>query len=78
LAIAPEDLTPFLFDQVRRHNCDRRVSVTPDEIVASGCLGQYRKHSGWDEWAGRFPNSQWLMELVFRRAGEVAARKVQE
>jgi NAD-dependent dihydropyrimidine dehydrogenase PreA subunit len=54
-------------------DCDRRVEVTPEEVVASGCLGQYRKHSGWDEWAEHFPNNQWLMETVFRRAGEVAA-----
>jgi NAD-dependent dihydropyrimidine dehydrogenase PreA subunit len=54
-------------------DCDRRVEVNPAEIVASGCLGQYRKHSGWDEWAEQFPNNQWLMETVFRRAGEAAA-----
>ena len=55
-------------------DCDRRVTVDPDEVVASGRLGQYRQHSGWDEWADRFPNDQWLMETVFRRAGEAAAR----
>ncbi|MBR1223001.1 ferredoxin family protein [Bradyrhizobium sp. U87765 SZCCT0131] len=54
-------------------DCDRRVSVDPDEIVAAGRLGQYRRHSGWDEWDGLFPNEQWLMETVFRRAGEAAA-----
>jgi hypothetical protein len=42
--------------------------------VASGRLGQYRKHSGWDEWSDRFPNEQWLMEAVFRRAGEASAQ----
>ena len=56
-------------------DCDRRVSVTAEEVVASGHLGQYRKHSGWDEWAQQFPNEQWLMETVFRRAGEAAARR---
>ncbi|WP_426413124.1 4Fe-4S dicluster domain-containing protein [Bradyrhizobium ganzhouense] len=55
-------------------DCDRRVSVTKDEVLASGRLGQYRKHSGWDEWAEHFPNEQWLMETVFRRAGEAAAQ----
>ncbi|WP_315719760.1 MULTISPECIES: ferredoxin family protein [unclassified Bradyrhizobium] len=53
-------------------DCDRRVAITPAEVLASGRLGQYRKHSGWDEWAGQFPNEQWLMETVFRRAGEAA------
>jgi NAD-dependent dihydropyrimidine dehydrogenase PreA subunit len=59
-------------------DCDRRVAVNPEDVMASGRLGQYRKHSGWDEWAEHFPNHQWLMELVFRRAGEAAARKVRE
>jgi NAD-dependent dihydropyrimidine dehydrogenase PreA subunit len=55
-------------------DCDRRVSVSTKDVLASGCLGQYRKHSGWDEWAEQFPNEQWLMETVFRRAGEAAAQ----
>lgn len=55
-------------------DCDRRVAVDETEVVASGRLGQYRKHSGWDEWTDRFPNEQWLMETVFRRAGEAAAQ----
>jgi NAD-dependent dihydropyrimidine dehydrogenase PreA subunit len=59
-------------------DCDRRVTVDPDEVVASGRLGQYRQHSGWDEWADGFPNDQWLMETVFRRAGEAAARPKSE
>jgi NAD-dependent dihydropyrimidine dehydrogenase PreA subunit len=54
-------------------DCDRRVAVSSEEVLASGGLGQYRKHSGWDEWAEHFPNNQWLMETVFRRAGEAAA-----
>lgn len=56
-------------------DCDRRIAVNVGEVVASGRLGQYRKHSGWDEWADRYPNEQWLMETVFRRAGEAAARE---
>ena len=54
-------------------DCDRRVAITQETALDSGRLGQYRKHSGWDEWAGQFPNEQWLMETVFRRAGEAAA-----
>jgi NAD-dependent dihydropyrimidine dehydrogenase PreA subunit len=54
-------------------DCDRRVSVTVDDVLASGRLGQYRKHSGWDEWSEQFPNEQWLMETVFRRAAEAVA-----
>jgi len=59
-------------------DCDRRVAISADDVIASGRLGQYRKHSGWDEWAGQFPNNQWLMELVFRRAGEAAVGKDQK
>jgi NAD-dependent dihydropyrimidine dehydrogenase PreA subunit len=43
------------------------------DAVASGTLGQYRRHSGWDEWEDQFPNEQWRMELVFRQAAEAAA-----
>jgi hypothetical protein len=50
------------------------IAVTTERVEASGHLGQYRKHSGWNEWADHFPNEQWLMETVFRRAGEAAAR----
>jgi hypothetical protein len=30
---------------------DHAVPVDAQEIVASGLLGQYRRDSGWDEWA---------------------------
>lgn len=56
-------------------DCDRRVAVSAEEVIASGCLGQYRKHSGWDEWADRFPNEQWLMDVVFRRATAAASEE---
>ena len=59
-------------------DCDRRVAVGKEEVLASGRLGQYRRHSGWDEWAEHFPNEQWLMENVFRRAGEAAAQSKPE
>lgn len=54
-------------------DCDRRVVVSAEEVITSGCLGQYRKHSGWDEWAYDFPNEQWLMDSVFRRAVAAAS-----
>jgi NAD-dependent dihydropyrimidine dehydrogenase PreA subunit len=49
---------------------DRAVALDASAIQATGTLGQYRAHSGWDEWAEQFPNEQWLMETVFRRAAE--------
>jgi NAD-dependent dihydropyrimidine dehydrogenase PreA subunit len=51
-------------------DADRAEAVDPAAIAASGLLGQYRRDSGWDEWQGRYPNEQWLMETVFRRAAE--------
>lgn len=54
-------------------DCDHPRPITAEAAIASGTLGQYRRHSGWDEWAGIYPNEQWRMELVFRRAAEAAA-----
>ena len=51
---------------------DRQVTHDRDAVLASGTVGQYRRHSGWDEWADRYPNEQWLMETVFRRAADAA------
>jgi NAD-dependent dihydropyrimidine dehydrogenase PreA subunit len=51
---------------------DRAVTLDPEAVLASGTVGQYRRHSGWDEWADLYPNEQWLMETVFRRAAEAA------
>ena len=53
---------------------DRVVAVTEEVALATGTLGRYRRHSGWDEWADIYPNEQWLMETVFRRAAEAAKR----
>jgi len=53
-------------------NADHPEPVEPATVLASGLLGQYRRDSGWDEWQGRYPNEQWLMETVFRRAAEAA------
>ena len=39
-------------------------------LEASGLLGEYRRNSGWDEWAEHkdLQNQHWRMEDVFRRA----------
>ena len=47
---------------------DREVSIDAKAALATGTVGQYRRHSGWDEWETEFSNDQWLMETVFRRA----------
>lgn len=53
-------------------DCERPVAVDEAQILAAGLLGRYRRHSGWDEWQELYPNEQWLMETVFRRAAEAA------
>jgi NAD-dependent dihydropyrimidine dehydrogenase PreA subunit len=54
---------------------ERAVDVDAATILASGKLGRYRHHSGWHEWANDYPNEQWLMETVFRRAAEAAGKR---
>lgn len=51
-------------------DCERPETVDERTIVASGLLGELRRHHGWDEWAGdpRYKNDQWYMGEVFRRA----------
>jgi NAD-dependent dihydropyrimidine dehydrogenase PreA subunit len=54
---------------------DRRIGVDRETALASGTVGRYRRHSGWHEWAEAYPNEQWLMETVFRRAAEGAQQR---
>jgi hypothetical protein len=54
---------------------DRCVEVNASAALAGGTVGQYRRHSGWHEWAAAYPNEQWLMETVFRRAAEAAGKQ---
>ncbi|WP_342363100.1 ferredoxin family protein [Terrarubrum flagellatum] len=55
-------------------HADRPEPVDAATIVTAGLLGQYRRDSGWDEWKDIYPNEQWRMETVFRRAAEAANR----
>jgi NAD-dependent dihydropyrimidine dehydrogenase PreA subunit len=43
-----------------------------EEVIASGQLGRIRRDSGWDEWRGQYPNRQWYMGEVFRRARDAS------
>jgi NAD-dependent dihydropyrimidine dehydrogenase PreA subunit len=54
---------------------EHAVEADVAAVLAGGTLGQYRRHSGWDEWASEYPNEQWLMETVFRRAAEAAGKR---
>ena len=54
-------------------NADVREPVSAEAVVKSGLLGQYPTRLGLDEWADRYPNEQWRMETVFRRAAQAAS-----
>ncbi|WP_437884000.1 4Fe-4S dicluster domain-containing protein [Pseudomonas sp. LRF_L74] len=51
-------------------DCENRVPVDAEQIRNSGLLGQYRRDSGWDEWANdpRYANQHWRMEEIFALA----------
>jgi NAD-dependent dihydropyrimidine dehydrogenase PreA subunit len=49
-------------------NCDAPEPIDPVAVRKSGLLGQFRRHSGWHEWEGHYPNEHWRMDEVFRRA----------
>ncbi|CAM3921704.1 Ferredoxin [Pseudomonas reidholzensis] len=51
-------------------DCEKPVSLDPDQVLGSGLLGQYRRDSGWDEWAAdpRYDNQHWRMEEIFALA----------
>lgn len=57
-------------------DCERPVSLEPAQVLASGLLGQYRRDSGWDEFASdpRYENQHWRMEGIFVLARELATR----
>jgi len=54
---------------------DRAVVVDEQQLRASGLLGQFRRDSGWDEWANGHENKHHLMEQVFARAIAISAQK---
>lgn len=58
-------------------NADRPVAVEAAALRESGLLGQYRRESGWDEWADAYPNEQWMMEQVFQRAASVTQKRTE-
>jgi NAD-dependent dihydropyrimidine dehydrogenase PreA subunit len=57
---------------------DHAKPVAADEILNSGLLGQYRRDSGWHEWAAypEYASQFWRMSQVMNGGREVtAARK---
>jgi NAD-dependent dihydropyrimidine dehydrogenase PreA subunit len=55
-------------------DCETRAGVDEAALLASGLLGQYRRDSGWHEFAGdpRHTNEHWRMEGIFARARAAA------
>ena len=50
--------------------CEAVTEVTAGQVDAAGQRGTYRRHSGWNEWAGdpRYANEHWRMDQIFARA----------
>ena len=59
---------------------DKREPVNEAEIVASGLLGQYRRDSGWDEWAGypQYDNQIWKLGPYIQAGGKRSVERVQK
>lgn len=51
-------------------DCEQPRSLDPHAIRNSGLLGQYRKDSGWNEWAENphYQNQHWRMDGIFALA----------
>lgn len=57
---------------------DQREPVNEAELVASGLLGQYRRDSGWDEWAEnpKYENQIWKLGPYIQAGGKRSAERV--
>ncbi len=57
-------------------DCEAPSPTDEATLLASGRLGQYRRDSGWDEWADdpRYANQHWRMDAIFARARAASAR----
>lgn len=51
---------------------DARQPVDEAALRASGLLGQFRRDSGWGEWAQHYANEHWRMGEIFARARALA------
>ena len=52
---------------------DRFVKVEPEEVLNAGLLGQYRRDSGWDEWAAHpeYTSQFWRMPDIMNGGREM-------
>ncbi|VVP69595.1 hypothetical protein PS918_00971 [Pseudomonas fluorescens] len=51
-------------------DCEQPRHPDPDVVRSAGLLGQYRRDSGWDEWAAdpSLTNQHWRMDGIFALA----------
>jgi len=58
---------------------DRAVPVDAREILESGLLGQYRRDSGWDEWAAHpeYTSQFWRMSQIMNGGRELTLSRKQ-
>ena len=49
-------------------DCTQPTPLDAAQIRQSGLVGQFRRDSGWDEWAASHHNEHWRMDEVFRMA----------
>ena len=59
---------------------DQRELVNEADIVALGLLGQYRRDSGWDEWAEgpQYDNQIWKLGPYIQAGGIRSVERVQK
>jgi len=59
---------------------DQREPVNEAVIVASGLLGQFRRDSGWDEWADdpSHENQIWQLGPYIQAGGKRSVERVQQ
>ena len=60
-------------------DCEALAGITPEQALASGQLGAFRRDSGWGEHVATHSNQHWRMGSIFERARvqamEIAANK---
>jgi NAD-dependent dihydropyrimidine dehydrogenase PreA subunit len=56
---------------------DHAVPVDADALMKSGLLGQYRRESGWDEWANdpQYRSQFWRMSEIMNNGREISAAR---
>jgi len=58
---------------------DEREPVKEAELIASGLLGQFRRDSGWDEWAEdpQYDNQIWKLGPYIQAGSKRSVERVQ-